>query len=291
MDPNQKIENLDELSHKVDADETVSVDDFIKELEAKEKDLHITADTTFIEIEDSFDDGGDIPEMLREAASAKGVETVSPVASVPATATATGSAVPAPDMTATVASLREQITRMEADRDEMFKNSQRRARDLETLKTRTERERKETFQSQVGNLATQMLPALDNLNRALDFAGQSLDEKGEEFKQFFDGIALVNQQVLDVFARMGVTQIQTVGRIFDPEFHEAVATETNDDLPSNTISEELLRGYKIGEKVIRHSMVKVSQASTSSTSDRTARPPDDPPADPESEPAGELDKY
>ena len=280
MDPNQEIENLDELTQKVDADETVSVDDFIKELEAKEKDLHITADTTFIEIEDSFDDSGDISGLLRETAASQGVETLTPAVAAPATT----SAAPAPDLTATVASLREQITKMEADRDEMFKNSQRRARDLETLKTRTERERKETFQSQVGNLATQMLPALDNLNRALDFAGQSLNEKGEEFKQFFDGIALVNQQVLDVFARMGVTQIQTVGKAFDPEFHEAVATETNDDLPPNTIAEELLRGYKIGEKVIRHSMVKVSQPSAAGS---PAKPKDGPPPDE----AVELDTY
>ena len=254
MDPNQEIEDLNELADVVDADETVSVDDFIKELEAKEKDLHITADTTFIELEDTFDDTNDVDDFKREAAPESSIEILQPpvpqlAARPPASA----------EHETTIRELREQIEAMNADRDEMFKSLQRRARDLDNLKSRAERERKETFQAQVGNLATQMLPALDNLNRALDFAGDSVEEKGAEFKQFYDGIVLVNEQVNDVFERMGVTMIQTVGREFDPHLHEAVTTEINDDLPPNTISEELMRGYRMGDKIIRHSMVKVSQ--------------------------------
>lgn len=263
MDPNQEIENLDELTDEVDAGETVSVDDFIRELEAKEKDLHITADTTFIEMADEFDDGDELPDFLRPAATSNG--SAKPAPPVSAENAPVKKPADTADLEATIARMREKIDRLEADRDEMFKSSQRRARDLETLKTRTERERKETFQSQVGNLATQMLPALDNLNRALDFAGSSLEEKGAEFKQFYDGIVLVSEQVNEVFARMGVTLIPAVGREFDPHLHEAVATEVNDELAPNTISEELLRGYKMGEKIIRHSMVKVSQPSQKPT--------------------------
>ena len=256
MDPNQKINNLNELSDEIDAGETVSVDDFIRELEAKEKDLHIASDSSVIEIEDSFDDADDMPEIMREAIAARGIEPIAQSAEAAPAAQSKRD-----DLEATVSHLREQIEKLEADRDELFKTSQRRARDFETFKTRAERERKETFQSQVGNLATLMLPALDNLNRALDFAGETADEKGVEFKQFFDGIVLVNQQVNDVFEKMGVTSIPTVGEEFDPHLHEAVATEVNDELPPNTISAELLRGYRMGDKVIRHSMVKVSQAS------------------------------
>ncbi|HMJ07928.1 MAG TPA: nucleotide exchange factor GrpE [Pyrinomonadaceae bacterium] len=260
MDPNHEIENFNELTDEIDAGETVSVDDFIKELEAKEKDLHITADTTIIEIAESFDDVNDVPAFMLEELAANGKKTVRPAVTPKPAAEPMQK-----DLEATVNKLREQIGKMEADRDEMFKTSQRRARDFETFKTRAERERKETFQAQVGNLATQMLPALDNLNRALDFAQKMADEKGDEFTQFFDGIVLVNQQVNDVFARMGVTRIPTVGEIFDPHIHEAVATEINDALPPNTVSEELLRGYRMGDKIIRHSMVKVSQPSNGSS--------------------------
>jgi len=255
MDPNHEINKFNELADETDASEGVSVDDFIKQLEAKEKDLHITAETSIIEIAESFDDHDDMPEFMREAMAAN-VKKAVPAA--PAEPVSNG---PSPELQATISHLREKIDRLEANRDEMFKNSQRRARDFETFKTRAERERTETFMSQVSNLATEMLPALDNLNRALDFAGSTADEKGPEFKQFFDGIVLVNQQMNDVFEKMGVTCIPTVGEEFDPHLHEAVATEVNDDLPPNTISAELLRGYRLGERVIRHSMVKVSQVS------------------------------
>jgi len=265
MDPNHEIDNLDELSEVLDTGETVSVDDFIKELEAKERDLHITSDTSVIEIAESFDDADDMPELMRDAIAAK--STTADQALIETVVRERANK----DADAAFTKLREQIEKMEVERDEMFKNSQRRARDFESYKTRTERERKETFQSQVGNLATQMLPALDNLNRALDFAGNPTEEKGSEFKQFFDGIVLVNQQVNEVFGRMGVTLIPTVGEIFDPQLHEAVATEVSDELPPNTISAELQRGYRMGEKIIRHSLVKVSQPARPNVS--AARPP------------------
>jgi hypothetical protein len=69
---------------------------------------------------------------------------------------------------------------------------------------------------------------------------------------------------------MGILPIETVGDIFDPHFHEAVAIEESGDFPPNTISEELIRGYRIGEKVIRHSMVKVSKSSPAYKSSKAA---------------------
>jgi len=264
MDPNHELENFHELTDEVDAGETVSVDDFIKELEAKEKDLHITADTSIIEISASFDDADDMPEFMREAMAANVVTPVPPAAPEPVAAPADRK------LEETVERLREQIDKMEADRDEQFKNSQRRARDFETYKARTERERQETFQTQIGNLATQMLPAFDNLNRALDFASPRAESMDPEFKQFFEGMVLVGQHMEEVFERMGVTHIPSVGQIFDPHLHEAVATEINDDLPPNTISEEMLRGYRLGEKIIRHSMVRVSQRSNAAAAPATA---------------------
>jgi molecular chaperone GrpE len=69
---------------------------------------------------------------------------------------------------------------------------------------------------------------------------------------------MVNQQVAEIFQDMGVESIKTMGVEFDPNFHEAVAAEQRDDVPANTILEEMLRGYRIGNRVIRHSMVKVT---------------------------------
>jgi molecular chaperone GrpE len=70
-----------------------------------------------------------------------------------------------------------------------------------------------------------MLPALDNLDRALQFAAELPEADRSRFAQFYDGIVLVNQQVNEVFAGMGIETIRTVGEAFDPHFHEAVAVE------------------------------------------------------------------
>jgi molecular chaperone GrpE len=134
-----------------------------------------------------------------------------------------------------------------------------------------ERERGETFQSQLGNLATKMLPALDNLNRAVDFALTLPDDHTAEFRQFIDGIVLVNQQMEEVFAAMGVRPISAVGEPFDPHFHEAVATDVAGEYPPNTVTGELLRGYRVGERVIRAAMVKVSTSTRSAQQNSAPR--------------------
>lgn len=258
MNPNNEIENIDglqDLSDEGDIDKSASVDDFIKELEAKEKDLNITAETTFIEIAEGFDDD-DLPDFLVQEFSPRVSQPIEPAVAISVSGN------PVADnksLQNEIAELRGRLSKMELERSEMFESSQRRARDFETLKARTERERTETFSTQIMNLAIKMLPALDNLGRALDFASAMPADKQTEFKQFFEGIVLVNQQVNDVLSGMGIRPIVSVGRIFDPHLHEAVAIEESPDFPPNTISAEMLRGYRIGDKIIRHSMVKVSK--------------------------------
>lgn len=253
MDPNQKTEDTAyDLDVTEGANAEVSVDDFIRQLEAKEKDLHITAETTFIEIASEFDEA-EVPDFMRPEVQKHARHVVKPAAQT------------APDnslmrkLEGEVKELTAKITSLKEERTELYKDSQRRLKDFEAYKARTERERSETFQRQLSNLATQMLPVLDNLDRALEFASAKPEEKENGFTQFFDGIVLVNQQVNEVLAGMGIDPIATVGEQFDPNFHEAVAIDETSDMPSNTITAELLRGFRIGNKVIRHSMVKVSK--------------------------------
>ncbi len=258
MDPNNENENSEivfELADEASMDESASVDDFIRELEAKEKDLHITAETTFIELAADFEEG-EVPDFMLQDLSEKGTKTVKP-------------AVPEPEpddpaavrkLEGEVASLKTKVAGLEEERSQLYKNSQRRLKDFEAFKARTERERKETYHRQLSNLATQMLPALDNLDRALQCATDLSAERQGAFAQFFDGIVLVNQQVNEVLVGMGIEPIATVGEPFDPNLHEAVAIDEESEFPPSTITEELLRGFRIGESVIRHSMVKVSKA-------------------------------
>ena len=267
MDSKKEIGNIGQVAGDAVTDENVSVDDFIKQLEEKEKDLHITSETTIIEIEESFDDGN-LPAFIMEDLQ---IEVAKPAAQPAAVAAAKSK----DERFLTVAlekeieGLKVKVSKMQTERDEIFQASQRRSKDFDSYKSRTERERRETFQNQLGNLATQMLPAIDNLNRAVDFALEIPEEKRSDIQPFIDGVVLVSQQVNDVLEEMGVQQIATVGETFDPHYHEAVATEESDEHDPNTISEELLRGYRIGDRVIRHSMVKVTKPKMSDELDDT----------------------
>jgi molecular chaperone GrpE len=221
------------------------VDDFIRELEAKEKDLQITADWSIEVAEADFDDQN-IPDFLR-------AELDPPAAARPSS----GDLGENSSLAEEIQKLKKRVGEFETERAGLLEDNQRRAADFQSYKSRTERERRETFSNHLSNLATEMLPVLDNLDRALDFAAGISEEKRLEFQQFFDGITLVSQQLNEIFAGMGVVPINSVGETFDPHLHEAVAAEPS-QFPQNTIISELLRGYRIGDKVIRHSMVKVA---------------------------------
>ena len=274
----QQIPKPDGFLDEIDRDATTSVDDFIKELEAKERDLHITADMT-IEIADSDFETPGVPDLVIEA-----IKT--PVRSRPAAqpsqvAPAVGMKTRVYELENEVEALNDRIRGLRSERNEIQEKSDRRLKDFENYKYRMDRERRGAFIDQITNLASQMLPVLDNLGRALDSVDKRMREQSAEFLQFYDGIALVNQQLSEIFTEMGVQPIATVGETFDPNFHEAVAVETRDGTPSNIVLEEMLRGYRIGNRVIRHSMVKVTSSPPNrpEPTDDNPTPPDAPATD------------
>src|SRR5436190_2523203 len=260
MEPNNDLKEPETIIEVVDADTTASVDDFIKELEAKEKDLHIDADYE-IEIEDSDLSDPAVPDFVQQDLPQPAV-THTPVAPAPANGQPAGMKTRVYELEKEVEKLEARVRDLRAERNDVQEKSDRRLKDFENYKYRMDRERRGAFIEQISNLASQMLPVLDNLDRALYSANEMPEEKRSEFKQFFDGLALVHQQIYEVFGGMGVEPITTVDETFDPNFHEAVAVEERSDVPANTILEEMLRGYRIGNRVIRHSMVKVTTGST-----------------------------
>ncbi len=249
MKLNQDSQNVENF----EADDVLLIDDFIKTLEAKEKDLSAFSDLV-VEIDDSDLDDLSIPEFLKSDNSADKKYDNLPVSSVDTFSDEKGTG----KLKNEISLLQDQVSKMEEQRAELFENSRRRQADFDNYKNRTERERSETFRKQLGNLAEQMLPVLDNLHRALDAESCMKGKDSPNFRHFYDGIILVYQQLNEVLSGMGIQRIKSVGETFDPHFHEAVATEVNDNFPPNTITEELLRGYRIDGKVIRPAMVKVS---------------------------------
>jgi molecular chaperone GrpE len=258
MNFDNELENKDHLVGEIEEDNSLSIEDFIKELEAKEKDLHISSDLA-IEIDEAgFDDTN--PEFIRAEFAVEPVKAPAikpPVSNFnpnnPNNKTFS-------DLEDEVSGLKKQVSKLETERAELAETMRRRQIDFDNYKKRVERDRRETFISQISNLVKQMLPVLDNLNRALDFAAQHSEGRVQDFHQFFEGIFLVNQQLNEVLTEMGVQPIASNGMPFDPHFHEAVATEVSADHPPNTVTGELLRGYRIGDRVIRAAMVKVSTA-------------------------------
>lgn len=128
---------------------------------------------------------------------------------------------------------------------------------------RAERDRSENYTFAVIAVVKELLPVLDNFGRALDNAERVLenDEERLDFSQFTTGVRLIQEQIFKVLGGMGVEMIQAVGQPFNPQYHEAVAAVPDSETPPNTVVEEVLRGYRIGDKLVRASMVKVSTQS------------------------------
>lgn len=255
MNSSKNAQNGQELSDEFKFDDETSLEDFLKEIEAKERDLHISSEMV-IEISESDFNENNLPEFLKEEFSAESGTAPQTAGKGSSTANQTTVAL----LEKEVVKLQTKISANESERDELLQILQRRQTDFENYKKRTERERSDTFLNQVSSLACQMLPVLDNLNRALDSASNYSDGKMRDFQHFFDGIVLVNQQLNEVLAEMGVEPIPALGEPFDPHFHEAAAAEETDEFPPNTVTAEFLRGYRIGDKVVRASMVKVSKS-------------------------------
>ncbi len=127
----------------------------------------------------------------------------------------------------------------------------RHAAEFDNFKKRTAKEREELYKTSVCDTVEKLLPVKDNLERALS----SLEGADESVT---DGIKMIDKQFSEVLCSLGVEEIKSVGEVFNPEMHNAVMHEEADDKEENTITEEFMKGYIYkGEKVIRHSVVKV----------------------------------
>ncbi|NCU17465.1 nucleotide exchange factor GrpE [Pallidibacillus pasinlerensis] len=119
-------------------------------------------------------------------------------------------------------------------------------------RTRNEMEALKEYGSQ--DLATELLPALDNFERALQSNVTS-----EDGKALLQGVEMVYKSILDTFKNAGIEPIEAVGKEFDPHEHHAVIQGNDDQYDSNIVIEELQKGYKLKDRVIRPAMVKVNQ--------------------------------
>ena len=134
--------------------------------------------------------------------------------------------------------------------DELDDRFKRVYAEFENYKKRSNKERLNLYNSILGDVVEVMLPVIDNLENAV-----KVETQDENYKQ---GVELVLKQFKDVLASKGVEEIPALGETFDPNLHEAVSSVQDDTKGTQEIVQEYRKGYKIGSRVIRHSMVVVA---------------------------------
>jgi molecular chaperone GrpE len=162
-----------------------------------------------------------------------------------------------PDLAELIAS-RAELKRLQTALGEAQEGLARRQADFENYRKRIERERGEAHNRVVGEVARKLLPVVDNLARALDAEETVQSSESKEFRHFLHGVELINKQLNDMLESLGIQPIASVGERFDPHIHEAVVTEPSDQYEPDTVTEELARGYRIGDRLLRPAMVKVA---------------------------------
>jgi molecular chaperone GrpE len=121
--------------------------------------------------------------------------------------------------------------------------------EFENARKRAERERIEFRDYATGSVVEQFLPVLDNFALALDSAGSA--------EQLRSGVELIVKQMEEILRQLQVTPVATVGEAFDPRLHEAIGLVERDDLPDQHVAEEIRRGYRLRERLLRPAMVRV----------------------------------
>ncbi|HXG09200.1 MAG TPA: nucleotide exchange factor GrpE [Gemmataceae bacterium] len=175
------------------------------------------------------------------------------------------SAAPSPDIVSPVngtsADLHEKLEQLRArarERDQFLELLQRTRADFENYQKRVRREQEEERRYQHGPLALDLLPVLDNLERATAAAARAGDTG-----PLAQGVELVRTMFLDVLRRHGITPLNALGQPFDPDLHHALATKAVPDQPANTVVEVVKEGYRIHERLLRPAEVVVATPSGS----------------------------
>ena len=144
----------------------------------------------------------------------------------------------------------EKTSKLKKDLEETTDRYKRVLAEFENYKKRSSKEKDNLYSYVLSDIVEVLLPVIDNLEKAV-----IANTSDEAYKQ---GVEMVLNQFKDSLKAKGIEEIETVGKTFDPELHEAVSSVVDKNLGEKEIKEEFRKGYKIGPKVIRHSMVVVA---------------------------------
>jgi len=151
--------------------------------------------------------------------------------------------------------LRDKLQAKEKESEENYQRYLRQVAEVDNFKKRLNREKEEAIRHANENLIKDILPVIDNLERAIAHA-----QGGDNDKPLVEGVEMVLRGLLDVFSKYGVVQIPAVGVVFDPGKHEAMAQIESSEYEPNTIINEHHKGYIFRDRLVRPSLVTIAKA-------------------------------
>jgi len=158
-----------------------------------------------------------------------------------------------------------------SEKKELFDRLVRKQAELENVRKRVEREKEDFLQHATMGLIRALLPTLDALERGLKH------REGNVPENFYAGMELIHKELLAVLKRAGLSPVESSGQIFDPHVHQAVETVETDEYEDQAVVEELQRGYKLKQRLLRPAIVKVAVAPSAKSAahgDKTKESPD-----------------
>ncbi len=151
-------------------------------------------------------------------------------------------------------SLEEQLAQARAEAADYKDRWMRSQAEFANARKRMEKQRADAYTNAKADIVLKLLPVLDDFERALENAPEAIREDS-----WYEGIELVERKLQTVLEGLNVSPVAAVGEPFDPNWHEAISQEPSEEHESGTVSRELQKGYKIGDRVIRPSLVVVSE--------------------------------
>lgn len=149
--------------------------------------------------------------------------------------------------------LADELVELRKDRDGLHDRLLRQAAEFDNYRKRIDRERKDSAQFAAVDFVQELLPVIDDFERALQIEAPGADS-------YRQGLEIIHRALMEMLRKRGVTPIETVGTTFDPQVHQAVAYEEAPDRRDGEVLEQFTRGYRLGDKLIRPAMVKVAKA-------------------------------
>lgn len=149
----------------------------------------------------------------------------------------------------------QELADLRRERDDFYDRLLRKTAEFDNYRKRVERERRELSEWAAAAVLSELVTIVDDFERAL---AAEVPPGAESYRT---GLELIHRQLLELLRKRGVTTVETLGADFDPQVHEAVAYEETPGAREGEVVQELRKGYKLGERLLRPAMVKVAKAS------------------------------